>query len=500
MFALIGGLLIGALLTAVALPRRAPETIVSGFGPGQTAGLEDGATAEGAGVDSDGDGVVDDAGTGGGDGTSTGTSASGGAGGVATVGGGGAGGGGPAGPGASSGGGGAAAGDVRGVTDDSVTIGVAFPNLDALRALGPAYDNGDVPKQWRAIAERWKRDGVVPIGGRDVEFVFRDYQVLEPADQRSACAGFVKDDEVFAVVGVAFFQVGSECVSREFSTPMITSDGPTETVFARSGGNLFSLYLSQDSIIRNWAQFARNEGLVAGKKVGIYHHTGGIDPEMSALLKKRLQALGAKEVLTASTDQTLSGPGDAVAAQRFKTANVTTVFLLTAKAGFMQQAEAQLYNPTYVESDYLFGTGDSVHSTSPPNQMDKTLGITATYNGWFAAGLAQPPRQKACIDNYRNVTGEEPNEPGSAEYNYILLSCDFAQVLEHALRTADRNLTPGRFKAAIEGFKTTNTAQVGGLAFAPQRHSGADRIRKVQWKASCRCWHAVGSFFPLLKP
>lgn len=499
-FALISGLLLGALVTVVALPRRAPETVVRGGGAVETFDGSAGSSAGPSGA-TDVDGATSEQVMGAPGGGAGGTDAAAGGSGGAAVAPGSQG----AQPGGASGatGGGAAAapaGPVRGVTADSVKIGIAYPDLAALRALGPGYDNGDVPKQWRAIAERWKREGTVPIAGRDIELVFRSYQVLEPSAQRAACAGFIQDDEVFAVVGVAFFQVGSECVAREFQTPMLTSDGPTETVFSRSGGNLFSLYLSQDSIVRNWARFAADEGLVRGKKVGIYHHTGGHDPEMAALLKGRLESLGAGEVLTASTDQTISGPSDTTAAQRFKTSGVATVFLLTAKQGFMRQAEAQLYNPDYVESDYLFGTGDSVHSSSPPEQMDGTLGVTVTYNGWAAAGMPQPPKQQACIDNYRQVTGEEPNEAGSAEYNYILLSCDFAQMLEAALGAAGTDLNPASFLRAIEAVRTTDTAQVGGLAFSPQRHWGADRLRKVQWKAGCRCWHAIGDFFPLPVP
>ena len=390
--------------------------------------------------------------------------------------------------------------NVRGVNDTTVRIGVTYPDLAGLRALGPEYDNGDVPKQWRALLEGWKRDHKVPIAGRNIEFVFRSYPVLDTSSQRAACSGLIQDDKVFAVIGVAYFQVGTECVAREFNTPLIGSDGSTEAVFARSNGNLISLYLSQDAIIRNWAKFAADQGLVRGKSVGIYHLTSGIDPEMAQLFKSELEKNGAGKVVIATTDQSLGGPNDALAAQKFRTEDVKTAFILTSKSGFMQQAQAQGYKPNYVESDYLFGSADSTQSTDPPEQADGMIGITVTHNGEAKAGIKPPAGEQACIDNYKQVTGSQPNPPGSAEYNYIKLSCDLGTVLLHGLNAAARYLTPQTLIAGVESLRTAETLQIGGLAYSKNRHWGADRARTIQWHGDCKCWKATGGYYPLPVP
>ena len=482
-FALVGGMLIGALLMAVVAPNSNTKTVVtrgdgseqdasSTYGPGEST---DGTLT----TDGTGQAATPVAGGGGstssGGGTATGQPAQGATEGPAPV-------------------------NVRGVSDDTVRIGVTYPNLEGLRHLGPAYDNGDVPKQWRALLERWKRERKVPIAGRNVELVFRTYPVLDTASQRAACTGLIQDDKVFAVVGVAYFQTGTECVVREFNTPLIGSDGATEAVFARSNGNLISLYLSQDAIIRNWAKFAADQGFVSGKAVGIYHLTTGIDPEMAKLFKGELEKHGAAKVVIATTDQSLGGPNDALAAQKFRSEDVKTAFVLTSKSGFMQQAQAQGYKPTYVESDYLFGSADSTQSTDPPEQADGMLGITVTHNGEAKAGMKPPAGEQACIDNYKQVTGEEPNPPGSAEYNYIKLSCDLGIVLLHGLNAAGRYLTPQTLIAGIENLRTTETLQIGGLAYAKNRHWGADRARTIKWHGDCKCWKAMGGYYPLPVP
>jgi hypothetical protein len=480
-FALVGGVLVGALLMSVVAPRSTTKTIVRGGASEASTSGDDSEGATGGpggtlapGAASDGTATGPSGGSGGG-GTSTGQAAQSGAEGPSPV-------------------------NVRGVSDTTVRIGVTYPDLAGLRALGPEYDNGDVPKQWRALLEGWKRQRKVPIAGRNVEFVFRTYPVLNTADQRAACTGLIQDDKVFAVIGVAYFQTGTECVVREFNTPLIGSDGSTEAVFARSNGNLISLYLSQDAIIRNWAKFAADQGFVSGKNVGIYHLTTGIDPEMAKLFKSELEKNDAAKVVIATTDQSLGGPNDALAAQKFRTEGVKTAFVLTSKSGFMQQAQAQGYKPQYVESDYLFGSADSTQSTDPPEQADGMVGITVTHNGEAKAGLKPPAGEQACIDNYKQVTGEEPNPPGSAEYNYIKLSCDLGTVLLHGLNGAARYLTPQTLIAGVESLRTTATLQIGGLAYSRNRHWGADRARTIRWHGDCKCWKAIGEYYPLPVP
>ena len=54
---------------------------------------------------------------------------------------------------------------VRGVTDTSVKIGVAYLDLGPVAYLGPEFDNGNVPQQWDAILDGWKRQGLLPVAG-----------------------------------------------------------------------------------------------------------------------------------------------------------------------------------------------------------------------------------------------------------------------------------------------------------------------------------------------
>jgi hypothetical protein len=386
---------------------------------------------------------------------------------------------------------------VVGVTDDKVTIAVTYPDISALKALGPSYDNGDPPEQWRVMIDGWRRDGLLPVNGRDIELKFRTYNVLNTDEQRAACRGAVSDDKAFAVVGVAYFEIGGECVAREFHTPLITSDGPNEDIFARSNPMLFSLSASKSRHLRNFVNWAHHRGALAGKKIGIYFFDDGVTRDlMNKTIRAELSRLGYAIAAEHSTTQSLGGPQDAVAVQRFRDAGVDVALLFTSKAGFLQAAKAQGYKPLFLESDNEFGTSDTTTSNYPADEFDGTLGMTGRRVGETPVGLPLGEDGDACIANYEQATGKKTT-PETAVWSYILMGCDEGKVLLHGLREAGRNLTTESWIAGVETMRSVPLTRYAPVSFAPDKHDGGDQQRTVQWAASCKCWRAQGEFEPL---
>src|SRR5207249_436651 len=69
-----------------------------------------------------------------------------------------------------------------------------------------------------------------------------------------------EDEKVFAVIGIEFFyQAGADCVARQFRTPLITSEGPGDDVYARATPLLFSLQPSEDRLLHNFVQWAADD-------------------------------------------------------------------------------------------------------------------------------------------------------------------------------------------------------------------------------------------------
>lgn len=487
LFMVVLGLLVGALVASVVSPAERRERVVVDRGPGAAAAplperpVDGGDDGEGL-TRAAGEGVVPYAAEGpvatssGGAGTAPRE--------VGTA-------------GAGTDGGDESTVSARGVTDDKVLVGVAVPDLSALRHLGPRFDNGEPEEQWDALLEGWKRDGLVPVAGRDVEFVYRRYDVIDPASQRAACAYLVDEAGVFMVVGITFYYVGSECVAREKGTPLLTSDAPSDAVFERSHPYLFSLGMSNNRVVRNMIHMGHHEGILPGKTIGVYYENTVEDRVLVEQdIRGELEKLGYEIAAEHSTDQPLGGPQDAVAVQKFDSAGVDLAILLTSKAGFMQQAEARRYRPTYIESDHLIGTSDTTTSTYPPEQFDGTYALTGRRDGELNAGRPLTADRKACLDNFERHAGHRPTRE-TAEWAYVMLSCDEGEVLLHALQTAGRRLDKASFVAALETVRDMGFTRYLPGSFTQGKHHGGDYWRKLQWHKDCTCWHVAGEVRPL---
>jgi hypothetical protein len=504
LFGVAVGFAAGLLVAAVAVPSHpSGSTLTAAAGGGF------GGTSGGAGRPGGGGGAAGGGQTGGNSAVAGSTGPTSGGGGAASSGPGGAGvgtgsaGGGATGGGSSVTGGGSggaapAAGSAPGVTATAIKVDITYADLGALKALGPAYDNGNVPQQWQALLDGWHRAGLVPVDGRDIQFSFHSYPVLDASSQRAACIAATQDDHAFAVIGTAYFQTGAACVTAENHTPLITSDGPEAPVFQQSSPYLFSIDQSADRFLDNLVAWASAGGMLTGKKIGLYYAN---DADTEALMSRTVVAAlkrdGYDIAAQATTGDTNGGPEDALAVQRFQQAGVNLALLFTSKTGFLQAAQAVGYRPTFLDSDYLYGDADVTASTYPAAEYDGTLAISDETGGIEPAGIAPSAGMQACEQNYARYSHQAELASSSAAYGYVLIECDEGAALLDAIRTAGRSLTTASFVDALQGLTFPLDRYLGTGSFTPARHDAAEQYRQLVWKASCTCWVADGPVKPL---
>lgn len=88
----------------------------------------------------------------------------------------------------------------RGVTPDTIRLGVVWSDLDELRELGLVDINyGDIPLVWQTIIDDVNANG--GVFGRQIEMVFDRYNPIEATSVEEMCIRLVEDEEVFAVTG-----------------------------------------------------------------------------------------------------------------------------------------------------------------------------------------------------------------------------------------------------------------------------------------------------------
>lgn len=394
----------------------------------------------------------------------------------------------------------------RGVQASSIKVGIAYPDLSAFRALGADYDSGDQVKQWQAVVEGWRRDGVLPVHGRDIELVFRSFNILSAQEQRAACVALVQDAKVFVVVATWFFGVGMECVSRELATPLLTQGDPMaiDAFYRRMGPGFFTIAMSTDRMFRNWIHWASARGLLEGRRIGLYSGTDALSKHLVASVESQLQRFGQRPVVKVATDAPATGgPQDVIAAQRFQAERVDLALLMVssiAQGNFMRQADTQGYRPAYIDNDFGSATSNAAASTKPPSQYDGSWAMTQTTNGDAGANRPVAPQAETCVSNYERYAGARRPQRETAEWGYILLACDLGRVLLAGLRHAGRGLDHASFVGGLEAIRGMAMDRHSPVTFTAEKHHGVDQQRTIQWRRSCACWATETDFAPLWSP
>ena len=381
---------------------------------------------------------------------------------------------------------------------DVVRIGVAVPDLEAFATLNPRFSIGDPEEQVEAVLQAWRRDERLPLHGRDIEFVYRSYNIINDDDKLAACTGFAQDDEVFAVIAGRDFSTGSQCLADRFDIPVIDTNPTQDSVYARLP-SLFTMRTSETRMLRAFASWADGEGLLEGRSLGVFWDTRS--EEAVNALREALAGLGVEITSeVSSSGEGVGSPQDQIAVQRFQDDGVDTVLLLvggSSVTNFMTFAGRQGYSPDYLDLEFAGHIGDVFSSSLDPEQYDGTTAMAISRTGGIAAGHELSEVQQTCIDDFEAFSGQDlaVESPESGELVHVLQTCDITSVLLAGLEGAGEELTAESFVAALEEIQDMELAAWGNLGFGPDDHSGVDVFRTIAWSADCVCWEALDEEF-----
>jgi ABC-type branched-subunit amino acid transport system substrate-binding protein len=139
-----------------------------------------------------------------------------------------------------------------GITEDTIRIGVAVADLEAVRAAGisipETLTTDHLYDRWDVFAQKWNAEG--GINGRQVELVRLVWDPLDPSSFDSLCATATVDEELFMVLnGTGLSSVARNCLldagmpimygdvvgQAELDTGLMISLSPSSEVVARAG-------------------------------------------------------------------------------------------------------------------------------------------------------------------------------------------------------------------------------------------------------------------------
>jgi hypothetical protein len=390
---------------------------------------------------------------------------------------------------------------VQGVTPTTIRIGFAVPDLGVLAAL---VNVGDIKGFTRGILATYRAQGKLPICGRDIEPVFRTYDVLNPATSRAACVAFADQDKVFAVFSLFAFSA-ADCVTREKHLFLFDAgQSLTEPAYAASP-LLFAAQPPIERQLRAYSSWLVQTGQIDGKKLGVYYvrtGPGGSAPPGRAVernLIDELKRLGHPIAEVVATDGCgsfgCSDPNDSLAIQRFRSAGVQVVLLMNYKASIISTANQQGYRPHWA----LLGTAMASDATTGdvPPSFDGARGLLFEHVGEQAAGVPASAAEQRCSAFWRAAGGRPPGNRDVAEGQSLRQVCDQIEILTRALAAAGHNLDPAALARGMESIQALPMAYQSDLSFAPGKHYGSSTNLDVRWSKACSCWRSSGPFAPL---
>ena len=195
----------------------------------------------------------------------------------------------------------------RGVTDDTIKLGVLYLDLEKIKDILPNLNQGNFETAFQDIATSINEAG--GVNGRKLELVFGAVDVLDMSQAVNQCVRLIEDEQVFAIVAAGSTKQSTQCTLTDHATPMI---GGTQTpaTLAAAEAPWFSPVLGSANSTRKLVEVLVDRGTLEGRKLAIVANAD--DKPVAEEAKATLEAAGV-EVTTVAIS---SDFGDDEAAAR----------------------------------------------------------------------------------------------------------------------------------------------------------------------------------------
>ena len=197
----------------------------------------------------------------------------------------------------------------KGVTEDTIAIGVSMLNFDLLQEMGlTAAGWGDQQGVFQALVDDLNANG--GILGRNVVAVYDYYNPIDAADAERACTVLTQDNEVFAaVLGFVGPLAGTAdpCFVATYNTPLVGGEHTPDEV-AQATAPWFNVEPSTEDATSNLLDLLVQTGRADGARVFVVTHQAATGDEPLVL-----EGLGARGIEVVGTAVLDANDGDTAA-------------------------------------------------------------------------------------------------------------------------------------------------------------------------------------------
>lgn len=339
----------------------------------------------------------------------------------------------------------------RGVTADTITIGISMLDFATLVELGLSQNGwGDQRLVWDTfLADLNARGG---INGRQVVAEFEFYNPIDGAQAEAACLRLAGDVESFAVLGgfLGPVEPANTCIVGQQNTILIEGRQNSERL-AEAQAPWFVAGANRERRLDIMMSLLEQDGRVEGRKIAVVGSTATEIEYQQAL--DLLEAAGNPAVISVINDQ---AEGDIPAidafwqplAERISVEGVDTVFLVGATTSGIRGVDLNALDVEVwaIDNDALASLGNSVS----PEQADGVITVTglSSIESWDHPTMARC-REVFDAANPGVATGPLDTADGGEEwFSSITPYCRWLTLFELIATEAGPNLTPETFAAA----------------------------------------------------
>jgi hypothetical protein len=406
--------------------------------------------------------------------------------------------------GASGGGGNTAS--AKGVTADTIKIGLSYPDLAALAKTGLIkVDNGDYAKIGQVLVDDINSTG--GVSGRKLQLFTAPYSVLQATAQTAACTKLTEDNKVFMILG-GFIGDNNLCAIQQHETPVIFGYGAgfNNIILGKAKAPFTTFEASDERSTGALVKILSDRGDLKSKKIGIYGTLSASKPLID-LTKKDLENAGYTVTDTAINDVDASDSAafnaqDKVIGNKFKDEGIDTVFVqVTVPPGTNWDAVG--FHPTMYSPQTSLVTSGSF--TNGYNKFPLVAGLQANASGQASLDTAA---MKHCTDVWKAATGQTVNTPEqetkeSKSTGFAAMStiCSELQMFIAGAKAAGANLTADSWLKGLEGVGKIELAAAPAASFAPNKPDGQDSFQLMQYnKAYVPGGSGVQQLLPVGQP
>ncbi|MGI9602142.1 MAG: ABC transporter substrate-binding protein [Acidimicrobiales bacterium] len=354
----------------------------------------------------------------------------------------------------------------RGVTADTITLGVLTADLEAIRDVVD-IDNGDVGLVYETMIDDLNARG--GIGGRQIDMHLVKYSPLEMVDAERACVDLTEDHAVFAVIGAFFGPVRATntCLNGANET-IIVGGTQTPELLAQTRAPWISDGMSAERRFRATIDLYAREGLLDDHTIAVIDTASEHGITEQALLPA-FDDLGLARPTVLTSD---SAAGDvaalaseiAVFSERIASQGVDLVLLANSQVplGFGLLRDNGYSGDIYaVEEGPQLGEIGGYDASRDPAIYDGAIGSM----GLTDTEAFELESTQTCIDTFEaanpaiDVQRSDLVPDGEADWLFTLYgACRLLRIFELAAAAAGPELTNDSFAAGAATLTSFETA------------------------------------------